>query len=61
MRENPRARGARCPILVSFPFSAWAPLHATSSDNEVLEKALGIVSKEVLGEETTSRRGRRAP
>ena len=46
--------GLACTILVSFLFSAWAELHAASNDREVLEKALATVSKDVLGEETTS-------
>ncbi len=41
-------------ILVSFFFSAWAQLHASSKARETLEKALGVVTKDVLGEETTS-------
>jgi general secretion pathway protein L len=55
VREKvPVLAGLGCTILVSFFFSAWAQLHATSSDREVLETALAAVSKEVLGEETTS-------
>jgi general secretion pathway protein L len=55
VREKiPVLAGLACTILVSFLFSAWAQLHAASNDREVLEKALGTVSKEVLGEETTS-------
>jgi general secretion pathway protein L len=39
---------------VSFLFSAWAQLYAKSKERAVLEAALASVSKEVLGEETTS-------
>lgn len=41
-------------LLVSFIFSAWAQLYAKSKERAVLENALAMVSKEVLGEETTS-------
>jgi len=55
VREKiPVLAGLACTILVSFLFSAWAQLHAASNDREVLEKALATVSKDVLGEETTS-------
>jgi general secretion pathway protein L len=55
VREKiPVLAGLACTIIVSFFFSAWAQLHAASNDRDVLEKALATVSKEVLGEETTS-------
>jgi general secretion pathway protein L len=50
----PVLAGLAAVILVSFLFSAWAQLYAKSKERTVLEKALGQVSKEVLGEETTS-------
>jgi general secretion pathway protein L len=55
VREKvPVLAGLVAAIAVSFLFSAWAQLHAASNDKDVLETALGVVSKEVLGEETTS-------
>jgi general secretion pathway protein L len=55
VREKiPVLAGLACTIVVSFLFSAWAELHATANDHDALEKALAAVSKEVLGEETTS-------
>lgn len=50
----PLLAGLAAVILVSFLFSAWAQLYAKSKEKAVLEAALGTVSKEVLGEETTS-------
>lgn len=50
----PLLAGLGAVILVSFLFSAWAQLYAKSKERAVLEAALGQVSKEVLGEETTS-------
>jgi general secretion pathway protein L len=50
----PLLAGLAAVILVSFLFSAWAQLYAKSKEKAVLETALGTVSKEVLGEETTS-------
>jgi general secretion pathway protein L len=41
-------------ILVSFLFSACSQLSATGKEKTELEVALGTVTKEVLGEETTS-------
>ncbi len=41
-------------VVVSFFFSAWAQLHSAALDHDNLEKALGLVTKDVLGEETTS-------
>lgn len=50
----PLLAGLAAVILVSFLFSAWAQLYAKSKERVVLEKALGMVTKEVLNEETTS-------
>lgn len=50
----PLLAGLGAVILVSFLFSAWAQLYATSKDRAVLEKALALVTKDVLGEETQS-------
>jgi general secretion pathway protein L len=46
--------GLSAAILVSFMFTAWAELHAASKEKETLEKALGTVTQDVLGEQTTS-------
>lgn len=55
IRERvPLLAGLAAVILVSFFFSAWAQLYAKSKEKVVLEAALGAVTKEVLGEETTS-------
>lgn len=55
IRERvPLLAGLAAVILVSFLFSAWAQLHATAKDREVLEAALATVTREVLGEETSS-------
>jgi general secretion pathway protein L len=50
----PLLAGLAAVILVSFLFSAWAQLYAKSKEKTVLEAALATVSKDVLGEETTS-------
>ena len=50
----PVLAGLAAVIVVSFFFSAWAQLHAASKDQTRLEAALGTVTKEVLGEETSS-------
>lgn len=50
----PILAGLAAVILVSFFFSAWAQLYAKSKERAALEGALGKVTKEVLGEETTS-------
>ncbi|MCU0654954.1 MAG: pilus assembly protein PilM [Polyangiaceae bacterium] len=39
-------------IALSLGFSLWAELRGLSGEREVLEKALALVSKEVLGEQT---------
>jgi general secretion pathway protein L len=50
----PVLAGLAAVIVVSFFFTAWAQLYAAGKEKDVLEKALGTVTKEVLGEETTS-------
>ena len=50
----PLLAGLSAVILVSFLFSAWSQLYAKSKERTVLEAALSQVSKDVLGEETTS-------
>ena len=50
----PLLAGLAAVIVVSFLFSAWAQLYAKSKEKTVLEEALASVTKEVLGEETTS-------
>jgi general secretion pathway protein L len=55
VREKiPVLAGLAAVILVSFLFSAWAQLYAKSKERAVLESALSQVTKEVLGEETSS-------
>jgi general secretion pathway protein L len=55
VREKiPVLAGLAAVILVSFLFGAWAQLYAKSKERAVLEKALSQVTKEVLGEETSS-------
>jgi len=55
VREKiPVLAGLATVVLVSFLFSAWAQLHGASADHDTLEKALALVTKDVLGEETTS-------
>jgi general secretion pathway protein L len=55
VREKiPVLAGLAAVIIVSFLFSAWAQLYASNKDAETLEAALGTVTKDVLGEETTS-------
>jgi general secretion pathway protein L len=50
----PLLAGLAAVILVSFLFSAWAQLYSKSKERTALEGALAKVTKEVLGEETTS-------
>lgn len=50
----PLLAGLAAVILVSFLFSAWAQLYAKSKEKAVLEKALSLVTKDVLSEETES-------
>jgi general secretion pathway protein L len=55
VREKvPVLAGLGAALLVSFVFSTSAQLYAEGRDKTVLEEALGIVTKEVLGEETNS-------
>lgn len=55
IREKiPVLAGLATVVIVSFLFSAWAQMHATSLERENLEKALALVTKDVLGEETTN-------
>jgi general secretion pathway protein L len=55
VRERiPVLAGLAATILVSFVFSAWARLHTVHKDHDVLETALGAVTKEVLGTEATT-------
>jgi general secretion pathway protein L len=55
VREKiPVVAGLGTVILVSFLFSACSQLYATGKEKTALEGALGTVTKEVLGEETTS-------
>jgi len=55
IREKvPVLAGLGMVVLVSFFFSAWAQLHGSNLDRDNLEKALATVTKDVLGEETTS-------
>ncbi len=50
----PVLAGLTMVVVVSFLFSAWAQMHGTSLDRDHLEKALALVTHDVLGEETTS-------
>ncbi len=50
----PLLAGLAAVIVVSFLFSAWAQLYATSKEKAVLEQSLGLVTKDVLAEETSS-------
>ncbi len=50
----PVLAGLAAVVAVSFLFTAWSQLHAQGKDRETLEKALAVVTKDVLGEETTS-------
>jgi general secretion pathway protein L len=55
LRERvPVLAGLGAALLVSFVFSTGSQLYAEGRDRTVLEEAMGYVSKEVLGEETTS-------
>ncbi len=49
----PMVAGLSAVIAVSFLFSACSQLYASGKERTALEGALGIVTKEVLGEETT--------
>jgi general secretion pathway protein L len=50
----PVLAGLAAVVAVSFLFTAWSQLYAQGKDRETLEKALAVVTKDVLGEETTS-------
>jgi general secretion pathway protein L len=53
LREKiPVLAGLAVVIVVSSLFATWAEMRALSNEREVLENALALVSKEVLGEET---------
>jgi general secretion pathway protein L len=55
MREKvPVLAGLGAVLFVSFVFSAWSRLHAVHAERDVLESALGAVTKEVLGSEATT-------
>jgi general secretion pathway protein L len=55
MKEKvPVLTGLAAVLFVSFVFSSWAKLHAASSERETLEQALAMVTRDVLGEETSS-------
>ena len=55
VREKiPILAGLAAVIVVSFLFSGWAQLYASNKDVATLESALGSVTKDVLGEETSS-------
>jgi general secretion pathway protein L len=55
VRERiPVLAGLAAVILVSFAFSAWARLHSAHKEREVLQAALGAVTKDVLGTEATT-------
>jgi len=55
MREKvPVLAGLAAVLLVSFVFSAWSRLHAVHAERDVLQSALGAVTKEVLGSEATT-------
>jgi general secretion pathway protein L len=55
IREKiPMLAGLSAVIVVSFLFSAYAQLYAANKDQTAFEAALGTVSADVLGEETTS-------
>jgi general secretion pathway protein L len=55
MRDKvPVLAGLAAVILVSFAFTAWAKMYALSKERVTLESALATVTKDVLGEETSS-------
>jgi general secretion pathway protein L len=54
IREKiPVVAGLTLVIAVSFIFSSCVGLYATAKDLDMLHEALGLVTKDVLGEETT--------
>jgi general secretion pathway protein L len=50
----PVLAGLAAVVAVSFLFTAAAQLYAQGKERETLERALSVVTKDVLGEETTS-------
>ncbi|MEI7895137.1 MAG: hypothetical protein WCI05_18725, partial [Myxococcales bacterium] len=55
LRERvPLLFGLVAVVVVSFLFASWAKFHSLAKERVVLEAALGLATKEVLGEETTS-------
>jgi len=55
VREKvPLLAGLAAVILVSFAFASWAKMYALSKERATLQSALATVTKDVLGEETTS-------
>jgi general secretion pathway protein L len=55
VRERvPVLAGLAAMILLSFVFSAWARLHEIHAARDVLQAALGAVTKDVLGTEATT-------
>jgi general secretion pathway protein L len=54
LREKvPLLTGLAVVILFSFFFSTWAEVRALAQERQVLEAALGTVTKDVFGESTT--------
>ncbi|MEZ4225685.1 MAG: pilus assembly protein PilM [Polyangiaceae bacterium] len=50
----PLLTGLGAAVLISFAFSTWAEVRALSRDEESLTKALGTLSKQVLGSKAES-------
>ncbi len=50
----PVLAGLAAVVAVSFLFTAWAQLYAQGKEKETLEKAVAVVTQDVLGEGTTS-------
>jgi len=51
--KAPLLSGLAAAIVISFVFSTWAQLRSISREQEVLQKALAALSRDVLGEEAT--------
>ncbi|MFC1642938.1 type IV pilus biogenesis protein PilM [Myxococcota bacterium] len=51
--KTPLLAGLGAAILVSFVFSLWSELRTLEREQDLLAQALGSVSQEVLGEQTT--------
>jgi len=49
--KAPLLSGLAAAIVISFGFSTWAELRSISREQEVLQKALASLSRDVLGEE----------